>query len=217
VYFTAPQDDNDLAKSFDIGEAICAAINEKYGAPIELEMEKVYKPMLYVAKKCYAAMMFESPTDQGKLDVKGMAMVKGDSSGLIRKLQLGVIQAVMQNPRNAWPAVKQLVQTAIDEIKSADKSTLVKRVKLNSGYKNPDGLIQVQVAKRMKLRGQQEPQPGELVPYIVAKGPAKNISARADHPNHVLDIDYNYYINRQIMLPLERILAVVNKDYNKDF
>jgi DNA polymerase elongation subunit (family B) len=167
VYCTVPDDDNELVKSFEIGQQICQAIAIKYGAPIELEMEKVYKPMCYVAKKMYAAMMYESPDAKGTLDVKGMALVKGDSSELTRTLQLKVITAIMQKPKEAWSTVESLVKEAITEIKTIDKTKLIKHVKLGSDYKNPEAVISFRVAKRMKMRGQQEPQPGELVPFLV--------------------------------------------------
>jgi hypothetical protein len=216
VYFTIPQDDNDLVKSFEIGQSICTIIGERYGAPIELEMEKVYRPMVYVAKKMYAAIMYESPTDTGKLDVKGLSLVKGDSSQFTRKLQLDVINAIIHDPISCWVKVKTLVVDAIQIIKTVDKKDLVKQVKLGSDYKNPDGVIAVQVAKRMKIRGQQEPQPGESVQFLVQKvHTSKRVCDRADHPGVVTELDYDYYIDRQIIKPITRILDVVKADWRK--
>ena len=215
VYFTLPQDGNELVKSFKIGEDICTAIGKKFGAPIELEMEKVYKPMCYVAKKTYAAIMYESPDTEGKIDVKGMALVKGDSSPLTSALQLDIIKVIMQTQLNAWPTVEALVKSAIASIKTIDKSVLVKSVKLGSNYKNPDTVTSVQVAKKMKARGQQEPQPGELVPFLVSKTASKRVSDRADHPDHVLHLDYTYYIDRQIIKPLTRILDVLKGNWRE--
>jgi DNA polymerase elongation subunit (family B) len=215
VYFTLPQDGNDLATSFKIGGEICKAMAKKYGAPIDLEMEKVYTPMVYLAKKTYAAIMYEAPLDKGKLDVKGMALVKGDSSTLTSKLQLDVIEVIMQTPLNAWPAVEALVKSAIASIKNIDKSVLVKSVKLGSSYKNPDSVTSVQVAKKMKARGQQEPQPGELVPYLVGTSMSSKVSSRADHPDFVLNLDYTYYIDAQIIKPLTRILDILNANWTE--
>jgi DNA polymerase elongation subunit (family B) len=90
---------------------------------------------------------------------------------------------------------------------------LVKSKKLGSNYKNPDGLVQVRVAKRMKLRGQEEPQAGQRVYYLVGNGKSKRICDRADNPDHVQDLDYDYYIDSQILKPLKRLLNVVNEKW----
>jgi DNA polymerase delta subunit 1 len=171
--------------------------------------------MCYVAKKMYAAIMYESPDDKGKLDVKGMALVKGDSSHFTRTLQHDVITAIMRRPLDAWPVIEGLVKNTIESIKTVDTSKLVKRVKLGSGYKNPDSVVSVQVANRKKVRGQAEPQPGELVPYLVCVSTSTRIVDRADHPDHVTNIDYTYYIDRHIIKPLARILDILKADWRK--
>jgi DNA polymerase elongation subunit (family B) len=182
-------------------------------------MEKVYKSMIYVAMKTYAAIMYESPTDKGKLDVKGLAAVKSDTSPLTRKLQTDVINAITSEPNKAWPVVKHIVQTAITTIKAVGEDQLVKRVKLGSGYKNPDRMVQVHVVAKMKSRGQQEPRQGERVSFIVTKGDitSKRICDRADHPDHVLaeNIDYDYYIERQIIRPVQRILDIIHSTWRR--
>jgi len=218
VYFTVPQDNNDLVKSFEIGETICSTMNVKYGDPIELEMEKVYQPMLYVAMKTYAAIMYETPTDKGVLDVKGLAAVKSDTSPLTRKLQTDVINAITSQPNDVWPRVKLIVLNAISTIKAVDKEQLVKSVKLGSDYKNPDSIVQVQVVAKMRSRGQQEPRPGERVQFLVKSGTSKRICDRADHPEYVTmnDIDYDYYIERQIIRPDKRILDIVHKNWRNE-
>jgi DNA polymerase elongation subunit (family B) len=159
--------------------------------------------------------MYETPTSKGTLDVKGMALVKGDSSELTRTLQLKVITAIMQKPKEAWSTVESLVKEAITEIKTIDKTKLIKHVKLGSDYKNPEAVISFRVAKRIKVRGQQEPQPGELVPFLVGISSSTKIVDRADYPDHVTNIDYSYYIDRQIIKPLTRILDVLKCDWRE--
>ena len=178
-------------------------------------MEKVYKPMCYVAKKMYAAIMYESPTAKGTLDVKGLALVKGDSSQLTRTLQHDVINAIMRNPTDAWSVVEGMINDAIATIKQLDKSKLIKQSKLGSElcYKNPAAVVSLQVANKMKARGQEEPQAGDLVPFLVGVGTSTKIVDRADHPDHVVDVDYYYYIDRQIIKPLVRILDVLKTNW----
>ena len=70
-------------------------------------------------------------------------------------------------------------------------------------------MVSLQVANKMKARGQEEPQAGDLVPFLVGIGTSTKIVDRADHPDHVVDVDYYYYIDRQIIKPLVRILDVL--------
>ena len=46
------------------------AIGVMFGYPIQVEIEKICRPMIYLNKKCYAAVMCEHPADKGKLDVE---------------------------------------------------------------------------------------------------------------------------------------------------
>jgi DNA polymerase delta subunit 1 len=210
--------DMDLKECFRIGNEICEAINHKYGYPIVLEMEKVYKPMIYLAKKCYAAVMYESPTDTPRIDIKGIAVARGDCSIMTRKLQLDVINAVFNNPTEPWPVVKEIITEAVTLLKQKDKNDLIKTVKLGTSYKNPSGQVSVNVVARMKKRGQEEPLPGERVPYLVTRNKKrKRISDRADHPDHVAkgELDYEYYIDSQILKPLKRFLDILNLNRDK--
>ena len=71
----------------------------------------------------------------------------------------------------------------------------------------------VQVAKRMASRGDEVPQVGDRVYYLIGTGDGKNISTRADAPNAITDIDYDYYINAQIIKPMKRILDMLCKNW----
>jgi DNA polymerase delta subunit 1 len=215
VYCTLPIEKT-LTASFAEGSKITVAIGEMFGTPIALEMEKVYTPMLYLKKKMYAAIMYEKPTDAGKLDVKGIALARGDSSMMTKKLQLESINIIMNNPTNARDSIKGLIAEAISTIKDQEKSILVKSKKLGSNYKHEDRQIQINVINKMKARGQSVPNVGERVYYLVGMG-AGGISKRADHPDYITDIDYQYYIDSQIFKPMKGILNILNKDWKSHF
>ena len=94
-----------------------------------------------------------------------------------------------------------------------DVQDLVKSRKLGCKYKFPERQVQVQVAKRMVARGDEVPQVGDRVYYLIGTGDGKNISTRADAPNAVTDIDYDYYVNAQIIKPMKRILDMLCKNW----
>jgi DNA polymerase delta subunit 1 len=173
-------------------------------------MEKVYTPFVYLAKKCYFAKMYMSPNDTPTTDIKGIAVVRGDTSTFTRDIQLQVIDAILNNPHDPLPVVRRIMENASDRVKQTDKAEFIKSKKLNANYKNPDGQIQVQVARKMKERGQEAPQVGDKVEYLVSKGNKKQkISERADHPDYVDDLDFEYYVKTQLTQPLSRTLKVV--------
>jgi DNA polymerase delta subunit 1 len=99
VYFKIPG--VTLEQSFDIGGSVCEAINNRYGYPIVLEMEKTYLPFVYLAKKCYFATKYEHKDDEGTLDIAGVALARGDSSQLTKDLQLDVIKAILEYSNKA--------------------------------------------------------------------------------------------------------------------
>ena len=211
VYCSLPIEKT-LEASFREGNKIAEAIGKKFGHPIQLEMEKVYYPMIYLKKKCYAAIMYENATDKGKIDVKGIALARGDSSALTKRLQEETISIVLRQPSTAWPLVLTLIQGAIMTIRDADPKLLIKSKKLGDNYKYPERQVQYEVVKRMTERGQDAPQVGERVYYLVGTG-AGGVCKRADSPASVTELDYSYYIDSQILKPMKRFLDVLCADW----
>ena len=211
VYCSLPIEKT-LEASFREGTKISEAIGKMFGYPIQLEMEKVYNPMIYLKKKCYAAVMYENASDKGKLDVKGIALARGDSSALTKRLQEETISIVLQQPSTAWPLVLNLIQNAINVIRDMDPALLIKSKKLGAAYKFPERQVQYEVARRMKERGQDAPQVGERVYYLVGKGDG-GVCKRADNPVNVTEIDYGYYVESQILKPMKRFLHVLCADW----
>ena len=168
--------------------------------------------MLYIKKKMYAAIMYTHPNDNGVLDIKGIALARGDASSLTKSLQLEVIRAIMRKPHDAWEDVKALVSHAISTIKECDPQTLVKSRKLGSDYKYPERQVQACVAKKMADRGQAAPCVGDRVYYLVGEGEG-GICQRADNPDDVEFIDYAYYIESQICKSMKNILRILHPDW----
>ena len=213
VYFTLPHVSS-LVSGFDEGLKIAKAVSQIYGHPIQLELEKLYSPMIYLKKKCYAAMMYESPTSTPCLDIKGIAIARGDTSPFTKALQLDVIKIIMKGTDDTWSNVTDLVNDAILSVKQTDPMLLIKSRKLGTDYKFPERQVQFQVAERMRLRGEEAPQVGEHVSWLVGLGTG-GIASRADNPSFVTEIDYKYYIEAQIIKPMKRILEALNPDWKK--
>ncbi len=163
----------------------------------------------------YAAMMFDSPQSTGVLDIKGIALARGDSSKMTKDLQLAMIKHIMSNPLDAWPHCKELVLDAIRTIRDKDPKLLIKSRKLGSDYKFPERQVQWNVAKKMKIRGGSAPNVGDQVYYVVGKGNG-GICARADAPESITEIDYEYYIKSQVLDPIKNILPILCADWRAE-
>ena len=160
----------------------------------------------------YSAIMYTHPKDKGVLDIKGIALARGDSSPLTKKIQLETINLIMKNPLTAWEAVRLLITEAIQTIRDQDKSCLIKSRRLGENYKYPDRQVQHCVVVKMKERGQDPPKIGERVQYLIGCGEG-NICTRADYPDNITEIDYQYYIESQILKPMKNILHILCKDW----
>ena len=164
----------------------------------------------------YAAKMYTKPSDKGKLDVKGIALTRGDSCILTKNLQLATINHIITNPRNAWEGVRLLVNQAISTIKTQDRNMLVRSKKLGANYKYPDRQVHVCVVNKMKARGQIVPSIGDRVHYLIGVG-SGGVCAKADCPEYVAEIDYDWYVDAMIFKPMSDILGVLEPDWRSHF
>jgi DNA polymerase delta subunit 1 len=72
-------------------------VEEKFFAkPIFLEYEKVFFPFLLLKKKKYVALKYEEDPTRGKIDAKGIEMVRRDNCLLVSKTQTTLIDILMK-------------------------------------------------------------------------------------------------------------------------
>eukprot|EP00439_Symbiodinium_sp_Y106_P042773 s2601_g5.t1 len=71
---------------FSLGKEAAQIVSDAFGAPVKMEFEKVYHPFLLMNKKRYAGLSFGSPQDAGKLDFKGIEVVRRDWCLLVRQM-----------------------------------------------------------------------------------------------------------------------------------
>lgn len=84
-----------------IAKEMAAYMNTMFPKPIELEFEKVYAPLLLLAKKRYVGNKFDEGRGPPVMDAKGVEMVRRDNFQLL--------------PRTMEKCVKSLMQTNIDQ------------------------------------------------------------------------------------------------------
>ncbi len=180
------------------------SINDKLG--LEINLSEIYKRILFTeAKKKYAGLR-----QDGQLDIVGLEAVRGDWSTLARDVQNKVLEFVLQdaNPSRATAYVKELT----NDLKSANLplssyviwKTLTKPVdeyEVNAPH--------VEAAKKMSADGWPVTT-GDKVGFVITKGPGKLFQKAEPHYKVTLEqVDYDYYVQNQIVPAAVRILSVL--------
>jgi len=172
---------------------------------LEINLGQLYTRILFTeAKKKYAGLM-----DDGELDVVGMEAIRGDWSNLARNVQNEVLRLVLEdaNPTRA----KSYVTNLIKDLESAKvpKPSLVIWKTLT---KRPDeyevNAPHVEVARKMAKEGWPV-SVGDKVGFIITKKPGKLYQKAEPHFKVSMEqVDYDYYVNNQIVPAAARVLEV---------
>ncbi len=207
---------DDIEKAREMGDKISEYITETLPGKLMLEFEKTYKSFLILAKKRYAGWKFEKKKGKwyDKIDMKGIETVRRDWCPLVTETMLEVINILLKenDVKKATGYVRETVRKLKRGEIPMEKLTIVKG--LTKPPDKYDGSIpHVLVAKKMARRNPIDPpRVGDRIPFVIIKG-NRLVSERAEDPEYVrekgLEIDYDYYINNQLLPPIERIFEVI--------
>jgi DNA polymerase I len=206
-----------------VGKKISGIVSASLPDPMELEFESIAKRALFIAKKRYAIWVFERTADGWKdgIKVKGMETVRRDwceltSKTLNRVLELvlkeGEVEAAVRHVRKVVDSIRNLDVTKDKDI--IDDLTMTRMYsKRREHYKNKQPHITV--AEKMEHRTGSLPPVGERIPFVITAGKDLFVN-RAEDPEYVrehnVSLDVDYYVKKQIIPPVERILGVFGVD-----
>lgn len=200
-----------------VGNTIASTVTDSLVKPMELVFDSFAKRAIFLAKKRYALLILEK-TAQGmreKIKVKGMETVRRDWCDLTTKTVEKVLELVLKEGK-VEEAI-ELVRNTINSIKLIDASKdselfddliLTRQyTKKVESYKNRQPHITV--IEKLKKRGIIA-NVGDRIPFVILAGNAIFVE-RAEDPEYAkkkkLPLDVDYYINKQILPPVERILS----------
>lgn len=202
-----------------IGNRLSNIVSASLPDPMELEFESIAKRALLIAKKRYALWLFE-PRNSGwedKIKVKGMETVRRDwceltSVTLNKVLELvlieGDVDQAVEYVRDVVSKVRNLDPAKDSEIIESLVLTRTLTRKTES-YKNKQPHLTV--VENLKKRTGVVPSIGTRIPFVITAGKGLFVD-RAEDPDYVrehdIPIDVDYYIKKQILPPVERILEV---------
>lgn len=210
------------ADAFRIGKEMANHVTSLNPEPIKLKFEKVYLPSILVSKKRYIGWSFEHESQVNpKFDAKGIETVRRDGIPAQQKILEKAILILFETKD-----ISQIKDYILDEFLKIVKNKInlqdflfAKEVRLGT-YKNekyipPGARLSM---KRVQKDHRSEPQYKERVFYLVRKGHNKEILRdRCVSPedflnNAALELDSDYYINKVLIPPLERIFNLFGVD-----
>lgn len=207
----------DIEEIKKTGEDVAKNITSVLKGVMELDFEKVFKMFLPLTKKRYAAWCFE-PVNGGwkdSIETKGIETVRRDWCSLTSETIEKVLEIILKD-NDIKLAVKHFKKVVDDMVageipiqKLIITKTMTKKAERYDGIQPHAELV-----KKMKKRSPAEaPGVGDRVGYVIIKG-LDLLSRRAEDPIYViergLEIDPKYYLENQLLPPLERIFDALD-------
>ena len=202
---------NNLSEVMQIGQSVKKEVNKRYRL-LEIEIDGVYKSMLLLKKKKYAALKVEHGIDGAittVMEQKGLDIVRRDWS-LIAKAQGNRALDLILSGRPAEDVVEDIHESLrkcredlIAGAVTMDQFVITKQLtKRPEDYPDASSQAHVQVALRLRAAGKHEgTNQGETVPYVIAvktdasgediasgkcgTSGGKGLADRAYHPDEV--------------------------------
>uniref|UniRef100_A0A5S6Q974 DNA polymerase n=1 Tax=Trichuris muris TaxID=70415 RepID=A0A5S6Q974_TRIMR len=202
---------NNIDEALSLGKKVKAEVNKRYRL-LELEIDGVYKKLLLLKKKKYAALAIERGADGRytvKKELKGLDIVRRDWSGVAVEAGKRVVDEILGDKQvddmldNIMSYLSQLAASVRENSLPLDIYVIHKQLtKDPTEYLDKTGQPHVAVALRMNAMGHHF-QHGDVVDYVICSdGTSNPATKRAYHLKEVqsqsLPIDVNYYLSQQI-------------------
>lgn len=229
---TRINDTEEIAQVTKLGEKVKKEVNKLYRT-LELEIDGIFRSMLLLKKKKYAARTVEK-VENGKIvkygqELKGLDLVRRDWCIQSRETGRYVTEQILSGEEN-----EILVSNIYNHLESVatkmrsnelelEKYTITKGLsKHPNDYPDAKSLPHVQVAKMM-LKNSRPVNTGDHIPYIITSPPEggdnegprnvkkESAAERAVHPEDVLRSggtlkpDVTWYLTQQILPPVIRL------------
>jgi hypothetical protein len=224
-------------KAFTVLVDICDAVSAAYpDSPVLMQAEKAMKRMIleakkrYIASKIVARKIVREHGSTGKVVsvslappeyiASGVELARRDNCELVPELMESVIEAIVINDdvAGARKLISDVLRTLLAGRMDMNKLVVSKSISKSEYKADP---IQVQLAKRMAKRDPNyKVELATRVPYVIVVRPHKTLADQAEDPlyaiQHDLQIDVDYYIEKQLAGPLSRLFTWLDKG-NSDY
>ncbi|CAD6199265.1 unnamed protein product [Caenorhabditis auriculariae] len=210
----------DLAQAKKLGFEIKKQVNKCHRL-LELELDGVFKRLLLLKKKKYAALTLNLDTNEEKKELKGLDIVRRDWSQLAKDIGSSVVDRIL----DANLSRDQLVASINELLKNI-------RAQLDAGAvpielfqiskqltRNPREYADLKsqphasTAARLNESGKFSFRHGDIIEYVICEDGSTNAATqRAYHRSEIegsatLKIDHHYYLAQQIHPVVSRLCA----------
>ena len=215
----------DLTVVKKLGQDVKREVNKLYKT-LELEVDGIFKSMLLLKKKKYAALVVEEKPD-GSIgyvkETKGLDLVRRDWCRLSKTLGQFVLDQILSGANRE--EVVEAIHSRMDQVASAvranevpvDDFVVTKGMnKAIKDYPDAKSMPHLQVALAM-IKDGKPVNTGDHIPYVICVDttpgfvqPA-SFAQRAYHPDVIaksdgrLAVDYEWYLTQQILPPIARL------------
>ncbi|KAL4128800.1 hypothetical protein PRIC2_007780 [Phytophthora ramorum] len=210
-----------LGEAKRIGREIQAQCNKHFKL-LELEVDYIFKRILLLNKKKYAALVLkEQPNSEPIFDkeVKGLDMVRRDWCVISKAVGNEILDFILSG--NSRDDVVESIHEHLEQVAERMRSgkepieQYVITKNLNKQPEQyPDRAKQYHVQVALALRALGKPVgAGTHIPYVLCKEEEPGSGRRAYHPDEVrraggkLNIDVEWYLESQIHPPVNRLCA----------
>ncbi len=184
-------------------EKISSEIKETLG--LEMKPDKVYDCILFTeAKKRYCGLL-----PDGRLDIVGLEVVRGDWAEVAKKVQERVLEIVLKerSPEKAAGFVRQFVSD-LRERKVPYKDLIIWKTLTRPIEKYKVRAPHIEAAKKLMKEGW-ELSAGDKIGYVIVSGSGRLYEKAEPYVLASQDeIDVEYYVSKQVVPVASRVLSM---------
>nr|XP_060626106.1 DNA polymerase alpha catalytic subunit [Anolis sagrei ordinatus] len=214
-----------LEEVFKLGNKIKSEVNKLYKL-LEIDIDGIFKSLLLLKKKKYAALVVE-PTGDGKYitkqELKGLDIVRRDWCDLAKETGNYIISQILSD--QSRDVIVENIQRRLIQIGEnvVNGSTPIKQFEINKAltkdpqdYPDKKSLPHVHVALWINSQEGRKLKAGDTVSYVICQdGSNLSASQRAYAPEQLkkqenLAIDTQYYLSQQVHPVVARICEPID-------
>ncbi|XP_027362652.1 DNA polymerase alpha catalytic subunit [Abrus precatorius] len=221
---------DDIEEANKIAGRVIQEVNKKYTC-LEIDLDGLYKRMLLLKKKKYAAVkvQFKDGIPYEVIERKGLDIVRRDWSLLAKELGDFCLTQILSGGscEDVIESIHSSLMKVQEEMRNGqvplEKYVITKTLtKPPDAYPDAKNQPHVLVAQRLKQQGYSSGcSVGDTIPYIIcyeqgsSSGSAGGIAQRARHPDELKReqgtwlIDIDYYLSQQIHPVVSRLCASI--------
>jgi DNA polymerase delta subunit 1 len=215
MFYVKNRPDMSKESAFELLDKVCAMVTAHFPPPVALQAEKLYENMILINKKRYVGLL-HAKGEQPKLDFKGLEMARRDNCPLLRETMAAIFDPLVKqgNPKLAGEIISKTTRDLLTGNVPVTKLFISKSIsKLD--YANPQ--VHLKVVEKMKKRDPSySGEVGERIPFVIIENGCSKVCEKGEDPlwaiEHECQIDYKYYLEKQIVKAISRIMSWVVGD-----